>query len=169
MHEVKSYKEGLTFDDVLLVPSYSEITPPEVQLDAHLTSKIMLRIPIISAAMDNLQAVLKGAGIVETDKRVPEAARRLPYSQVEFWVPSNLHILGTMNTADRSISLMDIAIRRRFSFVDFPPDPEVLGDGEASLREIRDVPLADLMQSINRRLADAGEDAHGGPPCASSV
>lgn len=96
--------------------------------------------------------------LVEADKRKPEAARMLPYSQSDFWLPPNLHILGTMNTADRSISLMDIAIRRRFSFVEFLPDPDVLTAGGAYLREIRELSLADLMQGINRRLLDAGVD-----------
>lgn len=96
--------------------------------------------------------------LIEADKRTADAARRLPYSQQEFWIPPNLHLLGTMNTADRSISLMDIAIRRRFSFIEFPPDPEVLAAGGNHLREINGVVLADLMQGINSRLASAGFD-----------
>jgi len=72
MQEVKSYKEGLTFDDVLLVPMYSEITPPEAELNTMLTSKIALRIPIISAAMDKVtesrtaiaMAQAGGAGVI---------------------------------------------------------------------------------------------------------
>jgi len=96
--------------------------------------------------------------LIEADKRTPEAARRLPYSQCDFWVPPNLHLLGTMNTADRSISLMDIAIRRRFSFVEFPPDPDVLDAGGIYLREIGGIELSALMQGINTRLLDAGVD-----------
>ena len=96
--------------------------------------------------------------LIEADKRRADTARRLPYSQKELWVPPNLHLLGTMNTADRSISLMDIAIRRRFSFVEFPPDPEVLGAGGAHLREISGIALSDLMQGINSRLLSTGVD-----------
>ena len=96
--------------------------------------------------------------LIEADKRGREFARRLPYSQRDFWVPPNLHLLGTMNTADRSISLMDIAIRRRFSFVEFAPDPEVLAAGGPYLREVGDIPLSDLMLGINSRLVDAGVD-----------
>jgi len=96
--------------------------------------------------------------LIEADKRGRDFARRLPYSQRDFWVPPNVHLLGTMNTADRSISLMDIAIRRRFSFVEFPPDPEVLDAGGAYVREVGDIQLSDLMVGINARLMDAGVD-----------
>jgi len=96
--------------------------------------------------------------LIEADKRNEAAASTLPYSQKPFWVPPNLHLLGTMNTADRSISLMDIAIRRRFCFVECRPDPEVLTQSPNYLREVEGVSLAKLLASINARLLDAGVD-----------
>ncbi|MFT6145988.1 MAG: 5-methylcytosine-specific restriction protein B, partial [Myxococcota bacterium] len=64
--------------------------------------------------------------LLELDKR--ERVRvELPLSGVRFTVPRNVRILATMNTSDRSISLLDAALRRRFGFVEYLPNPQVLG------------------------------------------
>ena len=96
--------------------------------------------------------------LIEADKRCEAAASKLPYSQKSFWVPPNLHLLGTMNTADRSISLMDIAIRRRFCFREFRPDPEVFAESPRHLREVEGISLGNLLVGMNKRLVDAGVD-----------
>ena len=83
----------------------------------------------------------------------------LPYSQKLFSVPDNVYILGTMNTADRSIALIDTALRRRFHFVEMMPEGDVLktlkeGDGTGTVN-INGVNLdvVKLLKTINDRIA----------------
>jgi MoxR-like ATPase len=59
--------------------------------------------------------------LIEYDKRKPEYALNLTYSGQRFYVPPNLYLLGLMNTADRSLAMVDYALRRRFSFVPLRP------------------------------------------------
>jgi hypothetical protein len=88
--------------------------------------------------------------LLEPDKRLGAREQllvKLPYSkEFEFGVPPNLYIVGTMNTADRSVEALDTALRRRFSFVEMPSRPELLKvDGAA-------VELDRLLTAINDRI-----------------
>ncbi len=63
--------------------------------------------------------------LIEADKRNPEQAMRLAYPRSKdevFFVPSNLHLIGTMNVADRSLAIVDMALRRRFAFIELKPE-----------------------------------------------
>ncbi|MFL9950136.1 AAA family ATPase [Paraburkholderia agricolaris] len=77
----------------------------------------------------------------------------------EFVVPENLFFLGTMNTADKSISLIDVALRRRFAFVDFPADATVFEHIESWASSVAGIPLRAVLEHLNGRLALEGVEA----------
>ena len=89
--------------------------------------------------------------LIESSKRLgqkDEAKVTLPYSKKEFGVPDNLYIVGTMNTADRSTALLDIALRRRFDFIEMMPDPY-----HASIsKDIEGVDCQKLLDAMNTRI-----------------
>jgi len=92
--------------------------------------------------------------LLEDDKRLGKdeaLTATLPYSKDAFGVPPNLYIIGTMNTADRSVEALDTALRRRFSFVEMPPEPERIKDGKG-LEEIEEIKLPELLKTINNRI-----------------
>lgn len=92
--------------------------------------------------------------LIEEDKREggSEALSTiLPYSKERFSVPSNIYIIGTMNTADRSIEALDLALRRRFNFIEIEPDTDLI-DFDIESEEEEDINLKDLLTTINLRI-----------------
>jgi 5-methylcytosine-specific restriction protein B len=88
--------------------------------------------------------------LIEPTKRIgaPEGLRALlPYSGQNFGIPDNVYIIGTMNTADRSIAMIDTALRRRFSFVEMPPDSDLLRD-----IVVGGIDIAEMLDTMNRRI-----------------
>ena len=88
--------------------------------------------------------------LVEPSKRLgqdDEAIVTLPYSKEEFGVPDNLYIIGTMNTADRSIAQLDTALRRRFEFIEMMPDSK-----HSKISDIAGINCQKLLAVMNERI-----------------
>ncbi len=91
--------------------------------------------------------------LIEKNKRAGELEELeviLPYSKDndnKFSIPSNVYIIGTMNSADRSLTGVDIALRRRFSFIEMPPEPHLLVE-----KNVDDVKINELLKVMNERI-----------------
>ena len=89
--------------------------------------------------------------LIEEDKRFGKGERLsaiLPYSRTRFFVPPNLYIIGTMNTADRSVEALDTALRRRFSFIEMMPQYNLEGMDKV----VAGCQISDLLETINNRI-----------------
>lgn len=97
--------------------------------------------------------------LIDADKRDKYWSMKLTYSDEDFYIPPNLYIIGTMNTADRSLSLVDYALRRRFTFVTLPTafDSSKLKHHLISVEHIDESTvnlLISSMQSLNQYIKD---------------
>ena len=87
--------------------------------------------------------------LIEDSRRLAaddETKVTLPYSKNSFGVPNNLYLIGTMNTADRSIQLLDTALRRRFDFVEMMPKPELISEN------VEGVDCKRMLEEMNKRI-----------------
>lgn len=96
--------------------------------------------------------------LIEKDKRAgadEELSVTLPYSKETFSVPQNVYIIGTMNTADKSIEALDTALRRRFSFREMPPKPELIKTVsrlKSTNGKLGDIDVVKILKTINNRI-----------------
>ncbi|WFN33473.1 AAA family ATPase [Methanogenium sp. S4BF] len=104
--------------------------------------------------------------LLEADKRLCAENGlpiTLPYSKTRFGIPPNLYIIGTMNTADKSIALVDIALRRRFGFFEMMPDSDVLREllvsNDAKVQEIFDIAIA-VHEQLNNAILEKYDRDH---------
>lgn len=159
---LEDVRKGEVFDKVpesriekYLVNGYTNILPPileAVSQKAHQVSGSQRRVLIIDEINRGNISKIFGELItlLEPSKRdgASEALTTvLPYSKQPFSVPSGLHIIGTMNTADRSLAAIDIALRRRFVFEEVEPDVNSL-EGI----EIAGIDVAKLLDAMNARI-----------------
>ena len=89
--------------------------------------------------------------LIEDSRRLgadDETQVTLPYSKDSFGVPNNLYLIGTMNTADRSIQLLDTALRRRFDFVEMMPEP----DHKDISTDVKGVDCQKMLKAMNERI-----------------
>jgi hypothetical protein len=96
--------------------------------------------------------------LIEGDKRGEKNSLRLLYKDEQFSVPENIHIIGMMNTADRSLAMIDYALRRRFAFFDM--EPAFSSDGfknrQAAIQNPKFDALISVVESLNKAIeADA--------------
>jgi len=163
----------ITLDDIRKKRVFEKV--PDVQLEKYLVNGyenilflligVILKAPVVETLASGTPKVLiideinRGnvsrifgelITLIEKSKRGgnPEALEvTLPYSKERFTIPNNVYLIGTMNTADRSLTGLDIALRRRFTFIEILPQPEQL-DGV----EIGNINVGALLRSMNERI-----------------
>ena len=125
-----------------------ELLQNKTQISQSITDKVLIIDEINRGNISRIFGEL--ITLIEPSKRAGnnEALEAiLPYSKKPFSVPSNVYLIGTMNTADRSLAGLDIALRRRFTFQEMPPKPELLNKVD-----IDGVNVGELLSKMNERI-----------------
>lgn len=159
---LRVYETGLPYAE-LMENRFSQMTIYELRPGSINLDKLAKLLAPAEAAQDNAPRVLiideinRGnisrifgelITLIEASKRAgqPEALEAtLPYSKDKFSVPDNVYLVGTMNTADRSLAGLDVALRRRFVFEEMPPRPDLLGS-------VAGIDLSQLLSVMNQRI-----------------
>ena len=136
-------------------PYFTVEMPPVMDVTAALILSFVLGLGTVALKGNALKRGFSEFGelitLIEDSKRdgaIEAMSVKLPYSHRSFSVPDNIYIIGTMNTADRSIAAIDTALRRRFTFIEMMPDYAVLKGVKVS-----DIDIAEMLKTMNERIA----------------
>lgn len=164
LHLLLKIKSGISYEEINTPYTYNEkkkflLTSGEHKYSENQVKKYVFIIDEINRG--NISKIFgELITLIEPSKRLgsedgEELTVKLPYSGETFGVPSNVYIIGTMNTADRSIALMDTALRRRFEFIEMMPNYDVIKDqvGSIEIDQNKTIDISELLRVINERIS----------------